>query len=1285
MLWNETSPGHWASEAGSVDANDGELQCLANGIGSVQVAKGSVIEEAKRAVEAAHAQQGVVAHSTSSRRGRKPKGARPMTAAERQAARMERMRRKVADAASAVQQLGEMPLDPLTKADLNEIWNWRRIEIRQWLETQAPPLAPVYEEIVTLMHMPESPARLHFVAHGIREIGNRLPEYLDKISSEKVLYEALVRPISGLWEQAGLPIGDRPFPTLIDAPQIPGENQVKIPMELARRIAKLLGEHAEGEVRSKKRSAVLFGALKKKAGIATGGAQLAVKRWDAIREWAVKNAHVSRQGPECTYAELQERFAEFERILYALIGRFVGVLGEVDEILTAAPSAGNIDAAIALLSRGGARNYFFERVSDPNWLRVLDEKGYFDALLEGEHWPESAFLTRMAGCDPERVTQILERLTKNPETLLRFYLTDIVTALPPSHAARLVGTIAEIAGEGVRPFSLWYNLPKLIVHLANGGQGNAAFRLFDAMYSARRMKADDGSEEISFPNTSNDLWLLQEGLKSIQPALLQVDAKMLIEALCAKLKDAVIAEGLLRSDADHSFVLGGRIAMPAADESPSDFTHDAASMFARAIVVTSKMAIRSGMIGVDEAMDLIEHRRAKSNRPKSERAMIFKFVSFTLLASVGPEAAEKAVAVMTNPAEYEDSFFQDSFGQLLQARFSELSDEQRESVLGWIRKGPDLEKVMPRWEAARGAKPTAEEWEIFRKGWTRTWLNWIPTEFLAAADMEMLKRIEAELDPELRNWSMFGVDTTPKTLEKLQAMSPEEVAEFLKLNPPDRGRGPVSELATLLPQVVQERAAEFSGSARAFVGVHQSWVRSLLWGLDSSVKQGMVIDWEPLLALFGWVVEQPRGQEPRDVVGNGDVSWEGTRGAMADLIRTGLQNTKASMPVTLGPVVWAILKQLAEDTDPTIEYEQDRAFESAMLSINSVRGKAMHAVIQYALWRRRRMTEEGITGGLETMPEVRALLDDHLDLERDPSPAIRSVYAQYFPALVYLDAEWAAAVAPNVFPAAAEHMRYWRASWSVYATFAQTFDQVFDILRPTYELAVQRMPWNELADSPRGPDGEDWRSAEKKVACHLLAFYWRGKIEMEDDGLLFRFFARCTPSSRSSALRFVANSLASHEGDLSADLQERLTTLWEWRMKEAGESNDPKEREELTTFGGWFAYGKLDPEWSSRMLIEVLKLAEKVGHPGMVIGRIAVIAQTDLKRAVDCLQAFVAADREGWRHTMAKDDLETILRAALHSDQPEITRPARGIIDKLAERGDLSYRALVTPPREDTI
>ena len=158
----------------------------------------------------------------------------------------------------------------------------------------------------------------------------------------------------------------------------------------------------------------------------------------------------------------------------------------------------------------------------------------------------------MATREPERVTQILERLTKKRGTIVKIHLIDIATALPPSHATRLTKRIAEIADAELRPFTRWYGfgLPKLIVHLAGGGEGNAAFRLFDAMYSVRRTRSGGVSEEVSFTGTSNDLWQLQEGLKSILPALAAVNAKMLIQSLCSKLKAAAEARGYLGPNFD---------------------------------------------------------------------------------------------------------------------------------------------------------------------------------------------------------------------------------------------------------------------------------------------------------------------------------------------------------------------------------------------------------------------------------------------------------------------------------------------------------------------------------------------------------------------------------------------------------------------------------------------------------------------------------------------------------------------------------------------------------------
>ena len=44
--------------------------------------------------------------------------------------------------------------------------------------------------------------------------------------------------------------------------------------------------------------------------------------------------------------------------------------------------------------------------------------------------------------------------------------------------------------------------------------------------------------------------------------------------------------------------------------------------------------------------------------------------------------------------------------------------------------------------------------------------------------------------------------------------------------------------------------------------------------------------------------------------------------------------------------------------------------------------------------------------GFESFPEVRFVLENHLDLAKDSSLAIRAVYGQWLPWLIFLDREW---------------------------------------------------------------------------------------------------------------------------------------------------------------------------------------------------------------------------------------------------------------------------------------
>ena len=89
--------------------------------------------------------------------------------------------------------------------------------------------------------------------------------------------------------------------------------------------------------------------------------------------------------------------------------------------------------------------------------------------------------------------------------------------------------------------------------------------------------------------------------------------------------------------------------------------------------------------------------------------------------------------------------------------------------------------------------------------------------------------------------------------------------------------------------------------------------------------------------------------------------------------------------------------------------------DPATLSLNTTRGQAFHGVVRYALWLQRH-SEDPDKFSFSDAPEVKAVLDAHLDVNRDPSLAIRSVYGQWFPWLVLLDRDWAVGNAAQNLP-----------------------------------------------------------------------------------------------------------------------------------------------------------------------------------------------------------------------------------------------------------------------------
>ena len=435
-----------------------------------------------------------------------------------------------------------------------------------------------------------------------------------------------------------------------------------------------------------------------------------------------------------------------------------------------------------------------------------------------------------------------------------------------------------------------------------------------------------------------------------------------------------------------------------------------------------------------------------------------------------------------------------------------------------------------------------------------------------------------------------------------------------------------------------------------------------------------------MLDLCSWAVGQPReSSDEKAGYQDEDPHWGWTRKAIADLLSSGFKSRTIIIPYALRSSSWSILRPLTEDPDPTPEHEAQYGppnMDPATLSINTVRGEAMHAVIQYALWLRREQEkspnkEKLISKGFEEMPEVREVLDYHLDRSKEHALAIRAVYGQWFPWLLLLDKDWARANAERIFPSGQEDRSLWDAAWGTYIKFCQAYDGVLEILYPKYRDAIDRLAEEvELSNEAR--------EGGQRLAEHLMVFYWRGKIDLKQpESLLRQFWAKAPSGIRGKAFEYVGRSLYNTKGPVPAETLERLKELWQLRFFELRVTADQSQYlDEIISFGWWFSSAKFEDQWAIEQLIEVLRLARKTEPDHLVVQRLAAISKQMPLEAVRCLDCLVRGDEKGWKLHGWREDAKAILMNALNSGG-DIADTAKDLVHFIGSRGFLDFRSLL--------
>jgi hypothetical protein len=904
--------------------------------------------------------------------------------------------------------------------------------------------------------------------------------------------------------------------------------------------------------------------------------------------------------------------------------------------------------------------YLIPNLSDPRFLQPLKSAGYFKI----PNTSETRYLANIAGQSIEIDREILDILLSAKAGDYRV-ISDFANAalkMHPSVAAEIVPKTEEWLKID---YAILFpdELGRLMGKLAKDGEANAAFSLAKSLLKLVPQSKRGAIEAKSArprwrrgENESNVSWHYREMLKRHYPPVIEAVGFEAFLFLCNLLQDAIRIEASSeeRKERDDR----SKFWRPAIEEHEQNLGDSIRS--------TLVVAIR------DNALRLLEKERVSHGDLLSHLEVfqypIFKRIVMFLLRRFPDSDKPRIEYYLGNKRYFDDRHYRHEYFWLLHDQYAQLPQTIKKRYLNWVRQGP---KYKGRREVDRSH---FELWQLQKlhpigESLTGKWLR---------IYKDLLEKIGAPESPDFYTYhkSWWG-PKSPVPAKQLGEMNIAEIFNYLRSWQPtgdEMDPSPIG-LGRALEPIIAKQPAEYAERAFEFKALKPTYGRCFLDGLRTACREERAFNWRPVIEFCAWVVEQPQREKgTASELSEDDSSWDSARSSVVSLIADGCkkrENTR--IPFELQEEVWACIEPITRDySDPTPEREANYSGDFYTLAINSTRGQAMEAVMNFVLWCGRELSGESPSNGfLESIPDARAALEEHLNPKTDPSLAVRAVYGFYFPYLWYRDHSWAQSHVPTIFPSEPDLLRFRRAAWSAYIGYSNVYPEIFTLLHQVYEWAIANL------DRPK--EEEDNYENRQSLTAHLVQMYLGGHLTLQnEESLLRQFYRKADAELKAFVISRIGLTFYRTPDDIPSEVVLRANDLWSWRLEQAGQNPDDDQKRELIEFGWWFGGKHFELEWSLLNLQIVLKLTGgKIEPDYLVIEKLAAAFRERPAEALTCLNIMVAGGHDLWNHSEHRDSAKSMLRAGLESENAEVVRLARSVINGLLQLRHWEYRELL--------
>lgn len=929
---------------------------------------------------------------------------------------------------------------------------------------------------------------------------------------------------------------------------------------------------------------------------------------------------------------------------------FFDKLDEIDKIISAKPSKSNAQKIVSLLNEHVFARYIFSKVKELDWLVYLRDAGAFKYPLgkspANDYWPQMEYLTEISKRDASAVLEISKPLLNEKNFHMQLGILKIATSLDVNQIKEVLPFIGKWFLDD-KSFFPKEELSDLVNHLIQLKLEKELSIFFKNLLSIRvkeKTLSVDGKDHILkdlLPHI--DLYHYREALE-IFDAFFEKYPFSAIDTLYEVFVSLVELRQKANPPNDYSIIWCKDIDSPSTEAG-----HDIEDVLVAALRDFGLKFIK------DEGENLknVIHLLQRNNWSVFERFKLYFVAQKPHLY----ESITKSLLAEVNHIHRYDT--EKEYLLLLKSSESLIDHNLLEAILREIEKGPQDLFEDP-------ASPTEEEKkyaEIRTVSWTKKRLEVIHNKLSSEwkkkfTEYEKIMDQWEEDHPSPPSGVWWG-PVSSKSFEDLNSATDSQLIEILQNEPRQpkaRWLSSREGLARTFTAVIKSSPNRAVNLFKPLLAMDDIYIESALSGVREGLATFEEKNWESLLDFIFNVIAKP--QSIQAVEGDERRSIKRTT---AWLLNSGLQSQIQPLHTSLADKTWRLIEILCSENDPDAESE-NTSMDYYSRAINSVRGEALHCVVQFGL---RKYSLEKNKKAPKMEERIAAALDRHIDIQYEKSLVVRSVYGRFLPWLTLIDPNWVKSNLSKIFPRDPAQEKYYNSVWETYLETCPVYDNVFDLIQAEYLRAVET-----LNISPSEDDTDEKPSV--KLTEHLMTLYWRRKLDLKSQ-ILMKFYENSDGKLRKSAISFIGRSVKNTSDKIPDDLIKHLQDLFDFRWNYCQKVG---QFEEVASFGWWFASPHFPKGWRLSRLAGLLKKDIDVDPDFDFIEMFIEMRDQDPNLVLDCVEKILMNNRNFLLVT-SKNEIRDLLQYYIKSQDQHISDRARIIVNKVGSRGFFDFRELI--------